>query len=313
MNYNKETAIRIYKALIKEGMTNAGAYGMMANIYAESCFVSNNAQNSGNKRLGLTDAEYTAQIDNGTRNFIDSIGYGLCQWTSSGRKKGLLDFAKSLGKSVGDESMQIAWLIQELKTSYKKVWSLLTTSNDISECAKYVMTKFERPANQSEANQNVRANYGLTLENELRTLLIDEKEIESMKITQEVRAYSKAKNGNEKVSANFKVKEFACKDGSDPIFIAPSLVEVLQSIRTHFGKAVNINSGYRTPTYNKKVGGATYSQHLYGTAADIRITGVKPKDVAAYVETLMPNCGGIGIYSNFTHVDVRATKSRWNG
>lgn len=315
MNYNKETARRIYNALIGYGLTKAGALGMMANIYAESGFVSNNAQNSGNKRLGLTDAEYTAQIDNGTRNFIDSIGYGLCQWTSSGRKKGLLDFAKSLGKSVGDESMQIAWLVHELKTSYKKVWSLLTTSNDISECAKYVMTKFERPANQSEANQNVRANYGLTLENELRTLLIEEKEIKPMNITQEVRAYSNAKNGNEKLSANFTVDEFACEDGSDPIFIAPSLVEVLQSIRTHFGKAVNINSGFRTAEYNKKkeVGGAAYSQHLYGKAADIRISGVSPKKIAKYAETLLPNTGGIGIYSNFVHIDVREVKSRWNG
>lgn len=128
-----------------------------------------------------------------------------------------------------------------------------------------------------------------------------------------VNYYSKAKEGNVKLSANFKAKEFACNDGSDPIFISPSLVEVLQKIRSHFGKAVNINSGYRTPTYNKKVGGATYSQHLYGTAADIRINGVKPKDIAAYAETLLPNTGGIGIYNNFVHVDVRKTKSRWNG
>lgn len=128
-----------------------------------------------------------------------------------------------------------------------------------------------------------------------------------------IRAYSKEKNGNEKLSANFKVKEFACKDGSDPIFISLELVDILQKIRNHFGKSVVINSGYRTPTYNKKVGGATYSQHLYGTAADIRISGVKPKEVAAYVETIMPNSGGIGIYANFTHVDVRKKKSRWKG
>lgn len=128
-----------------------------------------------------------------------------------------------------------------------------------------------------------------------------------------IRAYSKEKNGNEKLSANFKVKEFACKDGSDPIFISSELVDILQKIRNHFGKAVNINSAYRTPTYNKKVGGATYSQHLYGKAADIRISGVKPKEVAAFVETLMPDKGGIGIYANFTHVDVREKKSRWNG
>lgn len=128
-----------------------------------------------------------------------------------------------------------------------------------------------------------------------------------------VNYYSKKKNGNQKIQPNFKVKEFACKDGSDPVFISPKLAELLQKIRNNYGKAVNINSGYRTASYNKKVGGATYSQHLYGTAADIRITGVRPKDLAAYIETLMPNTGGIGIYSNFVHVDVRETRSRWNG
>ena len=64
---------------------------------------------------------------------------------------------------------------------------------------------------------------------------------------------------------------------------------------------------------NAAVGGAKYSQHLYGTAADIVVSGVAPKQVAEYAEKLMPNTGGIGIYSNFTHIDVRKTKSRWNG
>ena len=128
-----------------------------------------------------------------------------------------------------------------------------------------------------------------------------------------IKAYSRAREGNVKLSDNFKVNEFRCKDNSDVIFIAPELVVILQKIRDHYGKAVNINSAYRTPTYNKKVGGATYSQHLYGTAADIRINGVKPKDLAAYIETLMPNYGGIGIYPTFVHVDIRKTKSRWNG
>ena len=128
-----------------------------------------------------------------------------------------------------------------------------------------------------------------------------------------VRAYSKAKDGNTALTKNFKVREFACKDGSDVIFISDGLVEVLQKIRDHFGKPVNINSAYRTVTYNKKVDGAAYSQHLYGTAADISISGVSPKDVAAFAETLMPKYGGIGIYNSFTHIDVRATKSRWNG
>lgn len=128
-----------------------------------------------------------------------------------------------------------------------------------------------------------------------------------------IHAYSKTKDGNKKLSDNFRVKEFACNDGSDVIFVAPELVEVLQSIRNHFGKAVNINSGYRTPSYNKNVDGATYSQHLYGTAADIRVNGVAPREIAEYAETLLPDRGGIGIYSNFVHVDVRKDKSRWNG
>lgn len=128
-----------------------------------------------------------------------------------------------------------------------------------------------------------------------------------------VRVWSKAKNGAVKLSANFKVSEFACKDGSDTIFINPGLVTVLQKIRDHFGKPVIITSAYRNDTYNKKVGGADYSQHKYGAAADIFIIGVSPATIAAYVETIMPNTGGIGIYSSFVHVDVRVARARWNG
>lgn len=128
-----------------------------------------------------------------------------------------------------------------------------------------------------------------------------------------IKVYSKAKEGNKKLSTNFRVKEFACTDGSDPIFVDTDLVDVLQKIRTHFGKSVTINSAYRTPTKNKAVGGTTYSQHLYGRAADIKVSGVTPKKVAAYAETLLKNKGGIGIYSTFTHIDTRATKARWKG
>lgn len=128
-----------------------------------------------------------------------------------------------------------------------------------------------------------------------------------------VKAYSKSKDGTKYLSKNFRVKEFACQDGSDPIFISPELVEVLQKIRDHFGKPVNVNSGYRTVKHNKAVGGATYSEHLFGVAADIQVTGVKPADLYAYAETLLPNTGGLGIYSWGIHVDVRAVKSRWKG
>lgn len=128
-----------------------------------------------------------------------------------------------------------------------------------------------------------------------------------------LKAYSVAKDGATYISKNFRVREFRCQDGSDVVFIESDLVDILQKIRDHFGKAVTINSAFRTFSHNKKVGGATYSQHLYGTAADIKVSGVTASAVADFAETLMPNTGGIGRYSTFTHVDVRSIKSRWNG
>lgn len=124
-----------------------------------------------------------------------------------------------------------------------------------------------------------------------------------------VKTYSLKKDGNKKLSTNFKVREFACKDGSDKVLIDTDLVTLLQKIRDYFKKPVRINSGYRTKNHNKKVGGTTNSYHLVGMASDIRIDGVNPILVALYAERL--NAGGIGVYSNFVHVDTRKNKTRW--
>ena len=131
----------------------------------------------------------------------------------------------------------------------------------------------------------------------------------------EVRVYSLAKDGHKYITPHFQVKEFACHDKSDTIFVSYKLPLLLEQIRTAAGnKPVKINSGYRTDYYNSKTqGSAQFSQHLYGMAADITIPGVTPKQIAAIAEKLMPNAGGIGIYSAFCHVDVRPQKSRWNG
>ena len=131
----------------------------------------------------------------------------------------------------------------------------------------------------------------------------------------EINAYSKKKDGGKKLSSNFRVQEFACGDGTDTVFVAPRLVMVLQSIRSHFCKPVVIHSGYRTPPYNTKVGGVEDSQHTYGTAADISIKGVSVADVAAYARSIMPDWGGVGIYKSqgFVHVDMRETRADWNG
>lgn len=128
-----------------------------------------------------------------------------------------------------------------------------------------------------------------------------------------VYVFSLKEEGSKTVFKHFKVKEFACKDGSDVVLISYKLGHLLQKIRSHFNAPVIINSAYRTTSHNKQVGGATTSQHLYGTAADIVVKGVDPAAVADYAETLLEGTGGIGRYATFTHVDTRQTKSRWNG
>ncbi|MCI8283811.1 MAG: DUF882 domain-containing protein [Firmicutes bacterium] len=122
--------------------------------------------------------------------------------------------------------------------------------------------------------------------------------------------YSFKTDGNKRLSKDFRVREFRCKDGSDKILISPETVRILQSIRDYFGEPVTINSAYRTPAYNKKIGGVPKSQHVKGKACDIRVRNVPPKAVAAYIEAKFPKTG-IGLYSSFVHIDTRGYKARW--
>lgn len=126
-----------------------------------------------------------------------------------------------------------------------------------------------------------------------------------------VKKYSKAAQGSTKISANFTVREFACKDGSDTILIDDALVKLLQQIRTWAGAAVKINSAYRTEAYNKKVGGTSGSRHVKGQAADIVVTGKTPAQVARFAQAI--GAGGVGLYtaSRFVHVDTRTVKYYW--
>lgn len=119
--------------------------------------------------------------------------------------------------------------------------------------------------------------------------------------------YLKAEEGN--VSLHFKEKEFQCKDGSEDFLIAKELIDILEEIRTHFNAPVYINSGYRTPKWNEKVGGAKNSFHCKGMAADIEVKGHSSLEVAKYANSIMKQ-GGIIRYTNFTHIDVREAKYR---
>jgi len=114
-----------------------------------------------------------------------------------------------------------------------------------------------------------------------------------------------------KVSKNFNLYEFECNDGTHLVKVDPELVERLQKLRDKTGRPIIITSGYRTESYNKKVGGASGSQHLLGKAADIKIYGLSPERVADLAEEV--GFRGIGVYNTFTHVDVRPNKVRFKG
>lgn len=122
-----------------------------------------------------------------------------------------------------------------------------------------------------------------------------------------------------KLTKNFSLEEFKCKDGSDiPNAQLNNIIELannLQVLRDTINKTISITSGYRSPKYNAKIGGVKNSQHTKGTASDIQVKGMTPKEVAKVIEGLIESGkmkqGGIGIYPNFTHYDIRGIKARW--
>ena len=125
-----------------------------------------------------------------------------------------------------------------------------------------------------------------------------------------IQSYIMDTDANEKVGQHFKVREFACKDGSQVVFIDSYLIAILDILRNQVGKPVYINSGYRTPTRNKEVGGAKYSYHMRGMAADIRIKGMTAKEIANKLDKIIPNECGIIVYASWVHVDTRRNKYR---
>jgi uncharacterized protein YcbK (DUF882 family) len=123
-----------------------------------------------------------------------------------------------------------------------------------------------------------------------------------------------------KLTKNFSIGEFNSKDGSQMPAVVRENIEALaknlQALREFFGAEISINSGYRSPAHNEAVGGASKSQHLKGTAADIVVEGITPDQVADTIEKLITEGkmkqGGIGRYNSFTHYDIRGEKARWD-
>lgn len=154
----------IWDKLNKAIGNEIGVAGLMGNLQAESGLRPNNLQNSFEKKLGMTDEQYTQAVNNGTYSreqfSKDSAGYGLTQWTHWTRKQNLYDYAKQHKAGIADLDMQIDFLIQELKTSYKGVFNALKTAKSIKQASDVVLTQFERPKDQSDKVKEQRASYG---------------------------------------------------------------------------------------------------------------------------------------------------------
>lgn len=161
----------IWQYLKNKNFTDAGAAGMMGNLFAESALNPTNLQNSYENKLDYTDSTYTKAVDNGSyKNFVnDKAGYGIAQWTYWSRKEGLLNFAISQNKSIGDLNMQLDYLMQELNTGYKSLLKILTSTNSVREASNGVLLQFERPANQGTEVQTKRASYSLNYFNKFAT------------------------------------------------------------------------------------------------------------------------------------------------
>ena len=123
------------------------------------------------------------------------------------------------------------------------------------------------------------------------------------------------------LTKNFSLWEFRCRDGTDVpeeyMDNVQELAENLQVLRDFIGKPINVISGYRSPTYNRKIGGARRSQHLLAKAGDLIVNGMTPDEVKAAIVELIKEGkmkkGGVGLYTHFTHYDIRGFNRRWYG
>ena len=144
-----------------KGLSDCGIAGLMGNLQAESGLKPTNLQNSSERKLGMTDSEYTNAVDNGTYTKFssDSAGYGLAQWTWWTRKRNLYNYAKQAKKSIGDLEMQLEFLYEELSKDYKSVLKVLLNAKTVLEASNAVLFNYEAPADQGTSVQVKRARY----------------------------------------------------------------------------------------------------------------------------------------------------------
>lgn len=90
------------------------------------------------------------------------------------------------------------------------------------------------------------------------------------------------------------------------------VADAMQDVRAYLGdRKITVNSWYRDPVTNRRVGGASRSRHLVGDAVDFTVEGISPYEVNRQLESWWGSRGGLASASSFTHIDVRGYKARW--
>lgn len=125
-----------------------------------------------------------------------------------------------------------------------------------------------------------------------------------------VTASIKKKGKNYKLADHFTLGEFQCNNGADTVKYDKQIVTALEAARLFFNVPITISSAYRTPSYNKRVGGATGSYHIKGKAVD-HYCKLSYTLLAKFYEVY--GLKGIGCYydDHFVHIDSRLTKFYW--
>ena len=115
----------------------------------------------------------------------------------------------------------------------------------------------------------------------------------------------------DRINGYFLRSEFACKCGCGFDAVDTQLFDIITAVRETFGKPVTITSGCRCAAHNAAVGGSPKSQHLFAKACDIKVKDTSPQVVYDFLNDVMRDFGGLGLYSSWVHVDVRSEKARW--
>lgn len=143
---------QIINFLRSKGLNDFGIAGVLGNAFAESGLNPRNLQNTYEKKLGMTDQQYTDAVDNGTyTNFVyDKAGYGLFQLTYWSRKQNFLNSVKEKKTSIGDPEVQLEFFYQELTVSYPAVLNVLKTATSVRQASNAMLINYERPASQGK-------------------------------------------------------------------------------------------------------------------------------------------------------------------